>query len=107
MHSKQRLAQKYPSMSLDILERFYGKIGSESMRAVWNNMAVLGVDGTGNSSTLAWLTKIDLRDLFDDTYPYYHIYYCRIQHSDCRGYWRKVFRFSKLVPKFVLKFDRV
>jgi len=99
MHSKAKLLEKYPDMTIDMLKRFYGKPGSimesEEKRELWNNMAFVNSVAPKNSSNSelhgihSWLDNLDLREFFDTTYSVYTIFYCRFGSIDCRGYWRK------------------
>ena len=40
LHSRQRLKENYPKVSLGLLHRFYGTAGTQQQKALWNKMAM-------------------------------------------------------------------
>ena len=48
----------------------------------------------------SWSTFIDLKKFFWDTEPDYFMYYCKIQHLDCRHAWKKISTLNGICAEF-------
>ena len=71
------------------LEKFYGRAESRAEKDLWGKLVItkltkrLGLKWPGTDN-------INMTEFFELTSPSYYIYYCQLEHIDCRGFWKKV-----------------
>jgi len=78
-----------PELKSRTLEQLYGFASSRKEKELWNKLVVTKLV---NRLPLKWpgTGHVNMTEFFSSTSPMYYVTHCKLEHIDCRKYWRKV-----------------